>query len=186
MLKAWPIVVPFAPRLGELFGSDRVEVRRAFPQVVSMVKASALLHQFQRQFDGDGRLIAATDDYQLARHLLAGPMSRLLGGRMSDPARRFADRLAERFAVDERFTSTEAAKGESSTRRAVTSWLAELCEASAVEQIESHKGSKPAIWKRTTLDLQDVSDDCPELPALRDVFPDGSFRHSDKGKSDVA
>lgn len=186
MLKASPIVVPFAPRLGELFGSDRVEVRRAFPQVISMVKAIALLHQYQRQIDNDGRLIAVADDYQLARYLLAGPMSRLLGGRLSDPARRFAERLAGRFAVEERFTSADAAKGESATRRAVTGWLTELCESGVVEQIEPHKGSKPAVWKRMAATLDDVGHDCPELPAMDDVFPAGYFRHSDKAKNDVA
>ncbi|WP_146372678.1 hypothetical protein [Symmachiella macrocystis] len=185
MLKQWPIVIPYAPRLGELFGFDRVEVRRAFPQLISMVRASTLLHQYQRQFDSEARLIASADDYQLARYLLAGPMSRLLGGRISEPARRFADRLADRFAVDEKFTSREAAKGESATRRAVTGWLAELCEAGTVEQLEPHKGSRPATWKRTAAEL-DIADDCPELPALDDVFPDGHFRHSDKGEAHVA
>jgi hypothetical protein len=186
MLKPLPIVIPFARRLGELFTSDRVEVRRAFPQLMSMIETSALLHQHQRQVDSDGRLVATADDYQLARHLLAGPMSRLLGGRISESARRFYDRLAGRFAVDQKFTTTEAANSESVSRRAVTGYLVELCDVGAVAQIEAHKGNKPATWKMTAASLDDNDNDCPELPALDDVFPDGDFRHFDNRQSDVA
>ena len=39
MLKHIPVVIPYADRLGELFASDRVEARRAFPQLMSMVQA---------------------------------------------------------------------------------------------------------------------------------------------------
>jgi len=68
MLQPFAVLVPYAERLADAMGSYRVEARRAYPQVVSMIQASALLHQRQRQIDADGRLLAAADDYQLARH----------------------------------------------------------------------------------------------------------------------
>ena len=80
MLERLPVIVPFAQRLGEFFADNRVEARRAFPQLVSMIQASALLHQKRRDTDTEGRLVANADDYRLARHLLAKPMARLLGG----------------------------------------------------------------------------------------------------------
>ncbi len=175
MLQPWPVVIPFANRVGDLFDSDRVEVRRAFPQLMSMVQASALLHQFQRQID-DGRLLATIDDYQLARHLLARPFSRQLGGGLSDPARRYFERL-EAWASGE-FTTTDAKKQESVTGRAVTGWLSELADAGLVDQLEPHKGSKPARWKLTGVKPDDAVGNCPALPAVKDVFPDGDFRHS--------
>src|SRR5262249_28900918 len=49
MLEQLPVVIPFAGRLGELFESGRVEARRAFPHLMGMVQAAALLHQRQRQ-----------------------------------------------------------------------------------------------------------------------------------------
>ncbi|MFT5528134.1 MAG: DNA primase, partial [Pirellulaceae bacterium] len=79
MLKQWDVVIPFAEKLGELFGSDRVEARRAFPQLMSMIQASCLLHQRQRKMTTDGVLDATEEDYRIARHFLAGQMSRLLG-----------------------------------------------------------------------------------------------------------
>ena len=86
MLQPHVVLVPYAEQLAGAMGSYRVEARRAYPQVVSMIQASALLHQRQRQIDSDGRLLAAADDYQLARHLLGLPMARQLGGRISEPA----------------------------------------------------------------------------------------------------
>ena len=89
VLQPFNVVVPFAERLGELFADQRVEARRVFPQLMSMIQASALLHQRQRQVDPDGRLVAAADDYKLTACLLEKPFARQLGGRQSDAAGRF-------------------------------------------------------------------------------------------------
>lgn len=169
MLKQKTVVIPFAPRLAELFASDRVEARRAFPHLLSMIEAIASLHQLQRTIDADGRLVATQDDYQIARHLLATPFSRQLGGGVSDGARRFVERL-QCFGQRE-FSSTDAhqtARDEFS-RRAVTGWLLELCEADLVEQVEPSRGSKPARWRRTERNPEDA-EACPALPTLERVF----------------
>jgi len=108
VLQECAVVAPFAGRLGELVTHKRVEARRAFPQLMSMVQASALLHQRQRQVDNDGRLVAEPNDYQLARYLLLNPLGRLLGGRLSDPAARFHTRLRERFVGGATFTRRDA------------------------------------------------------------------------------
>jgi hypothetical protein len=81
-----------------------------------------LLHQRQRQTDDAGRLVACADDYQLARHLLAKPMARLLGEGVSDKARRFYDRL--KAWVEGEFTSTEAKKHERNCKSSVYLWVA--------------------------------------------------------------
>ncbi len=178
MLERRPVVIPFAGRLGELFDSEKVEVRRAFAQLMSMIQASALLHQRQRQIDSDGRLVASGDDYQLARHMLARPFARLLGGGLSDPARRYFERLVA-WASDDAFTTTDAKGHESASRRALTGWLSELADAGLVDQLEPHKGSKPAQWKLTGARPGDAASECRALPSVEDVFPDGDFRHSD-------
>ena len=171
MLQQRPVVIPYAGRLGELFDSDRVEVRRAFPQLMSMIQASALLHQRQRKIDGDGRIIAIDDDYQLARHLLAKPFQRLLGGGLSDPSRRYFDGL-QSWAGAADFTTTEAADKVKAqfSRRAVAGWLSELADAGLVEQLEANKGPKPAKWRLTGALPDDNAGECTALPTLQDVF----------------
>jgi hypothetical protein len=179
MLEPLPVVIPYAERLGELFIGDRVEVRRAFPQLMSMVQAVALLYQRQRERDGNGQLLATVDDYQLARRLLVKPMTRLLGDKVSDPARRFYDRLAK-WATGE-FTSNEAKSRETSSKSAVYGWLTELHDAGLVEMVEASRGRTPARWK--------LSDSAPDegvrvgLPAVEDVSPGSTWKHGHNAKT---
>jgi hypothetical protein len=83
MLKQRNVVIPFAKQVSRRFPSDRVEARRGYPQLMSMIQAVCLLHQFQRETDEHGSLIATTDDYRLARRLLLMPLDRLMRGRVS-------------------------------------------------------------------------------------------------------
>jgi hypothetical protein len=162
-----PVTVPFAERLGELFANERVEARRAFPMMLRIVEASALLHQAQRPRDGNGLLVATADDYRLTRRLLAGPVARLLGSGISPAANRFLGRL-EGWAVGN-FTTTEARRQERHSRGAVHGWLAELNAAGAVELVERGRGAAPHVWRLTGVDAEEVS----VLPAEELVFGPG-------------
>src|SRR5262249_47288484 len=146
MLQPLPVAVPYAEQLAELMPSDRVEVRRAFPHLIGMVQAITLLHQRQRDRNADGALIATEEDYQIARYLLLSPMARLLGNGLSDPARRFHERLRA-WAAGMEFTTTEAKRREKSSKSAVAGWLAELHEAGLVELIQPGRGRKPSTWR---------------------------------------
>jgi hypothetical protein len=170
MLQRMNIVVPFAERLGELITHDKVEARRAFPQLMSMIQSSAMLHQRQRQIDSDGRLVATRDDYELAGHLLLKPLGRLLGGKLSDPATRFHERLSERFKAGETFTTKDVTKQETAySDRAVRGWLVELHDAGRVEILEEPKGPKPAKWRLSPVD-DDHDDQHHDLPTADKLF----------------
>jgi hypothetical protein len=166
MLEPYAVIVPFAERLAEAIDHHRVEARRGFPQLISMIKASALLHQRQRKVDGGGRLLADADDYKLARHLLAGPMARQLGGAITDPAARFLDRLRKWFGTSV-FTSPSAKAKETGSKSSVYGWIGELYSAGLIEQVEKQQGKKAAQWQLT---------DAPEtaaaavLPSVERVF----------------
>lgn len=164
------VVIPYAAQLGELVAADKVEARRAFPQLMSMIQASALLHQFQRQIDGDGRLLATADDYKLARHLLLKPLGRMLGGRLSDPAARFLERLRERFGFDETFTKRQAGQGDSASKSACYGWLSELADAGLLEQAEPRRGQQAATWQVAA--AVDCSDGVAILPSPEKLFPE--------------
>jgi hypothetical protein len=154
MIRSQPVVIPFAHQIAARFDTERVEARRAFPHLMSMVETSALLHQFQRTIDGDGRIVASVDDYQLARHLVRGPLARLLGGRISDAAIRFYDRLIS-WAGD-KFTTAEAYRHDRKSEQAIRGWLRELANVGGVEQIEPSRGSRPAVWRLTGLNRDDL------------------------------
>jgi hypothetical protein len=170
MLQQRLVAVPFAEQLADRFPTDRVEARRAFPHLMGMIQACALLHQYQRKLDGDGQVIATTADYEMAWHLCRGPLARLLGGKINDSTIRYHDRLTKWATEVESFTTTEAVKRDRATDRAIRGWLHELTEVGAVEQLTPHKGSRPATWKLIETDNQKVSaGDCglPEPKELK-------------------
>ncbi len=164
-----PVIVPFAQRLGELFAGERVEARRAFPMLLRVIEASALLHQAQRSRDGNGMLIATQADYRLTRRLLVGPVARLLGSGISAAAHRFLGRL-EGWVVGN-FTTSEARREERHSRGAVHGWLAELNAAGMAELVERGRGAVPNVWRLTGLDAEEAS----VLPRLEDVFSPGEL-----------
>jgi hypothetical protein len=170
MLPRADVRIPWADRLGEVFPSDQVEIRRAFPQVLALVKASALLHHRQRDRDEDGTIVADVRDYQLARRLAVKPFSQALGGGVSDAAVAFLARLPkEDFAVN------GIAKTLKVSKSAARGWLSELLAAEAVEVVEEGRGRKPAKWRVTGKPIDPGRN---LLPAVEQVFPDLADRMS--------
>jgi hypothetical protein len=165
------VIVPFAPALGKAMSADRVEVRRVFPALVSMVQAVAILHQYQRRHDDDGRVIAGPKDYLLVRHLLEAPMRRLLGGGVSESARRFLERLRGWFG-GVAFTIREAKARETTSQSGVYTWVHELHDAGLVEQVSCARGRAPATWKVAGGAAADQKGDL--LPTMEQVFWTGT------------
>ena len=177
MLQSMEVIIPFAERLAELFPTDKVEGRRAIGHLLGTIATITLLHQFQRQRDEAGRLLATADDYQIATHLLNGPLGRLLGHRVSDAARRLFERLQKKWPAQQ-FTTTEVTKGETVSDRAVRGWLGELHDGGLVELVEESRGRKPSTWK-VVADQADAAQTA-ELPTMKQVFPGVAFQHSVK------
>jgi hypothetical protein len=161
LLEPLDVVVPFGEQLSPKFPTKAVEARRAFGHLTSLVQASALLHQYQRERDGEGRIIADELDYEVARELLQDSMRRSLIGGLSNGAIRFFGRLQEWFG-SRVFTTTEARKMETSSKRAVTDWLEALHNAGFVERVEESRGSHPAKWSLLTADTDRASKILPE------------------------
>jgi hypothetical protein len=143
-----PVVVPFAPALAALLPYDSIEMRRGGPQLFTTVQAVALLHQYQRGRDTEGRLEATVEDYAAARELLTSPITRLLGGGVSEAAARFLKRLQKHFK-DETFSSAEAKRKEKVARGSVYGWLAALHDAGFLTQVTPSRGNSPAWWQIT-------------------------------------
>jgi hypothetical protein len=146
LLRPCPVIVPYAQALAELLRCDQVEMRRGVTQVLSTVQACALLHQYQRERDGAGRLLADADDYALACGLLDGPMARLMGLGVSQGAQRFLERLRGQFD-GKPFTTAEARRKEKAARSAVYGWLGELDDAGLVRLVSEGRGRVPAVWQ---------------------------------------
>ncbi len=67
-LKLNSVAIPFAPRLALHFPAKLVHSRRDFPKLLGLIEASALLHQHQRETEGNS-IIAQASDYTIAKEL---------------------------------------------------------------------------------------------------------------------
>lgn len=63
------VKVPFAKKITDFF-PDQILIRTHFPRFLDLIKASAALHQYQRESDEHGRVIAEPADYDIARDIL--------------------------------------------------------------------------------------------------------------------
>jgi len=70
LLQSIGVVIPFANKLRDCLPIERIEVRRTFGHLISLIQAVALLHQFQRERNQNGQIIATLDDYDVVRQYL--------------------------------------------------------------------------------------------------------------------
>lgn len=187
MLVRVPVVIPFAPRLCDLLAVAAdlpVETRRAFPMILQMVEAIALLHQRQRDRDGDGRIIATADDYGHAHRLLSRSIARSVGEGIGDPARRFYDRLQRLDELPEVFTAADIRRHVRASRSTVAGWLAELSDIGAIETAEPNDrpprgGRPPKAYRITDRGVESGED---WLPSIEEVFASGRTNRTNPSK----
>jgi hypothetical protein len=180
LLERRTIVIPFAERLAEVLEvfADRVECRRAYPMLLALVQASALLHQRQRKTDQDGRLIAEPMDYGIAARLLSGPLARTIGESLSDPARRFLERLLAEVddPVDPLpvpFKAKDVRQRLKTGRSTIAGFLSDLEDKGFLDLVADTGGGRgrPAkCWKPTGRGGEDVD----VLPPVEELFPKGA------------
>jgi hypothetical protein len=139
------ISIPFADRLMDAIPATKVEARRAGRQVLSLVEAVTLLHQFEREQDEHECLLARIRDYAIAYKVLAKPLGKRL--KMGTGAAAFYTKLEAEFRR-KKFTTAAAQQLDAKAgERTVRGWLGELAEHKCVEQVAPAKGPKPATWQ---------------------------------------
>ncbi|MCV0351845.1 MAG: hypothetical protein K5863_17340 [Nitratireductor sp.] len=69
------VSIPFAKKIAKQLPLTHDKIKRDFPQVLSLIKASALIHSKNRAIDEDGAVVANEDDYALVRNLVNAALS---------------------------------------------------------------------------------------------------------------
>jgi hypothetical protein len=81
LLKPLPVLIPFAR--GVTFPTKPLRVRRDRPRFMSLIEASAILHQYQRdqkEINGVTYVVSSIDDYRTARELATPILKHILRG----------------------------------------------------------------------------------------------------------
>jgi len=104
LLEQCDVVIPFAKLLSNRFPTHKPESRRAFTHLLSLIKAVAVLHQFQRERDDEGRILATLDDYEVVRQHLIEPIARGLGVSLTTGAEDLLEFIEKHYEIDDKFT----------------------------------------------------------------------------------
>jgi DNA primase len=125
MLQPYDVVIPFARNIAEFVTrSDGLplSMRRSFKRVMSTIKTVTTIHQFQREKDEEGRLIAQMEDYFIAYQLVNDTFRESLGE---------DKRLAERMGLirkNQPISSTVLSALFGISGPAVSTWVKEQVE----------------------------------------------------------
>ena len=90
------VVIPFAQQIAARIRPLMVRFRRDVGSLFSFIKASAILHQAQRQVDAQGRVVATVADYVLAYPIFSKLMAQSSGKGVTDNVREIVRLIAER------------------------------------------------------------------------------------------
>lgn len=145
-LEALPVEIPFAGELAEVMPTSKIEMRRVFQQVPSLIEVITYVHQHSRTRTAAGGLVATADDYELARLLVLGPLHASVGlGKDHAKCAAFAAKLPEH-----EFDSAEALKVLSAeTRKVAHDWLKKLVSVGVIKCVAAGVGNRPARWRKT-------------------------------------
>lgn len=95
------VLVPFAERLAEEIPPVATRLRRDFTTILTLIRAHALLHQENREWDDRGRLLASLDDYSVVRDLIADVLAEGVGVAVSDEIAEVVEAVEQLLAEED-------------------------------------------------------------------------------------
>ena len=134
--------MPFAHQLTDSLPKDRLEVRRTFGHLLSLIKAVALLYQFQRQRNHQNQIIATVQDYDIVRTHLPGPLARGLGCALTPGASDLLEMARNRST----FTVSQIVGKSHCSDNTIRGRINELLNTGQITRLQESSGRKPAVY----------------------------------------
>jgi hypothetical protein len=88
------VTIPYAKWLAQRIPPVAVRLRRDFGSLLSLIRAHAMLHQFNRTRDDAGWIVATADDYAAVRDLVADAIAEGVGSSVSGTVRDTVEAVA--------------------------------------------------------------------------------------------
>ena len=89
------VEIPYAEKLATGLPVDHFRIGRDFPQVLSLIKAHALMHKFTRERTADGAVIATAEDYSAVHTLVEKYLAEGLEAAVPDRIRTVVEAVSE-------------------------------------------------------------------------------------------
>jgi len=154
------VAIPYAAELAERIPPVAVRLRRDFGQLLSLIRAHAILHQATRERDADGQIIANVDDYAVVRELVVGVVAEGIDATVA-PTVRETVRAVQMLISEDRATLTlrEIAQALALDKSAASRRISTTIQLGYLRNMEDRKG-RPA---RVCLG-DPIPDEMPVLP----------------------
>jgi hypothetical protein len=89
------VTIPYSDALAQLIPPVAVRLRRDFAQVLSLIRAHALLHEGSRLRNDEGLVVATFNDYEVVRELVAPLVAEGVNATVSAATRETVEAVAE-------------------------------------------------------------------------------------------
>ena len=141
------VVIPYAACVAWQIPPEAVRLRRDWNAVRSLIRAHALIHQLNRDTDGQGRIVAALEDYTAVRSLTGDLIAEAIGATVRPTVRETVGAVAEAEALskDGYATVHDVARHLELERSAAQRRLNTARDKGYVVNIEDKKG-RPARY----------------------------------------
>jgi hypothetical protein len=135
---------------------------------LSAIESCALLHQYQRELDDSGRLIASDWDYAIVAELLSGWLVETLAGGVSKTTAAFHQWLKAEFCEGQDITIADCQQQGKSVSSALYH-VQKLVQAGLLQQLTSNPGGGRGRGNVYRLVVGDVAQRSVGLPAVSAV-----------------
>ena len=137
------VVIPYAACVAWQIPPEAVRLRRDWNAVRSLIRAHALIHQLNRDTDGQGRIVAALEDYTAVRSLVSDLIAEAIGATVRPTVRETVGAVSEAEALSEDGYATvgDVARQLKLERSAAQRRLNTARDKGYVVNIEDKKGS---------------------------------------------
>jgi hypothetical protein len=164
------VTIPYAEMLAEMVPPAAVRLRRDFKAILSLIRASALLHQATRERDPYGRVVASFEDYASVRELVVDLVSEGVEATVPPDVRKVVEetrRLLEN-PRKESVSLSDLCGPLKLDKSAVSRRVRKAIDMGYLKNLEEKKGKKA----RLVLDEKMPEDQTilPEVEDLRDRF----------------
>ena len=135
------VVVPYAPWLASQVRPSTVLIRRQFTHFLSLIKASAIEHRYQRKLDGQGRLLGTVADYAIVHTIASDLFTSVQEEGLTQLDREFVTAIKELSENGKNPVSQAALRGEiKASKSAVSYRVRRLMNLGFVANLQDKKG----------------------------------------------
>ncbi|NDF11812.1 MAG: MarR family transcriptional regulator [Proteobacteria bacterium] len=137
------VIVPYADKIAELMPAAAIRLRRDIKLLFNLVKASAILHQKNRQINSNGEIEASIEDYKIVHELISDIIAEQIEATVSKTVIETTDtvkRVLHTKGEEERYaTLAEVSEELKLDKSTVSRRLKVATEGGYIERIDNNK-----------------------------------------------